>query len=184
MTAHRPAGGASAPAGDEALEARVDAALDQLRASGARITTSRRLLLRCLYAGGSHQTAEELAQDVQELAPDVHLSTVYRNLDELERLGLVHHAHLGHGPANYHLPDEEHGHLVCESCGAIFEAPEGFFEALSTAASGRYGFTIDPRHFAVLGRCAGCSRLPGDTGGGGSPAPPVPAGTVRKGPAP
>lgn len=154
-----------AEGGDDAVEAAVADALDRLRASGARITTSRRLLLHCLYAGGSHRTAEELAADVQALAPDVHLSTIYRNLDELERLGLVHHAHLGHGAANYHLPGEAHGHLVCEVCGATFEAPARFFEALATAAATAYGFTIDPRHFAVLGRCADCAK--GAHNGGG-----------------
>jgi hypothetical protein len=36
------------------------------------------------------------------------------------------------------------------------EAPEGFFRALSNAAMREFGFVIDPRHFAVLGRCAAC----------------------------
>ncbi len=165
---HHPAAATTA---ERDVEAAVDHALDQLRASGARITTSRRLLLRCLYTAGSHRTAEELAADVQALAPDVHLSTIYRNLDELERLGLVHHAHLGHGPANYHLPDEAHSHLVCEECGTTFEAPVGFFQALATAARTRYGFTIDPRHFAVLGRCAACATAPDPATPDGPPHP-------------
>ena len=36
-------------------------------------------------------------------APDVHLSTIYRNLEELEHLGLISHSHLGHGPSSYLL---------------------------------------------------------------------------------
>lgn len=143
---------------DEANARRVEEALERLRASGARVTTSRRLLLRCLYSGTSHRTAEDLAAEVQALAPDVHLSTIYRNLEELERLGIVAHAHLGHGPANYHLAGEAHGHLVCEGCGEAFEVPEAFFDDLAAQAERRYGFAIDPRHFAVLGRCAACRR--------------------------
>ncbi len=76
---------------------------------------------------GPHRTAEELAEEVQRVAPDVHLSTIYRNLDELERLGIIVHAHLGHGPATYHLSSETHGHLVCEQCGMAIEAPEDIF---------------------------------------------------------
>jgi Fur family ferric uptake transcriptional regulator len=135
----------------------VDQVLDLLRADGGRITTSRRLLVRCLFEGSRHRTAEELTAEVQALAPDVHLSTVYRNLDELERLGVVVHAHLGHGPALYHLASETHGHLVCEACGSMIEAPEDYFVGLATAARRQYGFTIDPRHFAVLGHCADCA---------------------------
>ena len=37
------------------------------------------------------------------------------------------------------------------------EAPEGFFSELTDAAAREYHFVIDPRHFAVLGRCAACA---------------------------
>ena len=144
--------------GDAANAERVEEVLDRLRESGGRATTSRRILLTALFEEGPHHTAEELAIEVQRVAPDVHLSTIYRNLDELERLGVVVHAHLGHGPATYHLASETHGHLVCEFCDAAVEAPEDFFAELMDAASKRYNFTIDPRHFAVLGRCAACAQ--------------------------
>jgi Fur family ferric uptake transcriptional regulator len=148
---------------------RVEAALQLLRANGGRLTTSRRLLLSCLFGSNVHRTAEDLLAEVQALAPDVHMSTIYRNLDELERLGVVVHAHLGHGPATYHLASETHGHLVCESCGTMFEAPEPLFRALAREAHNSYGFTVDPRHFAVLGRCAPCGEAqPSQPGAGAS----------------
>ncbi|HAM01598.1 MAG TPA: transcriptional repressor [Acidimicrobiaceae bacterium] len=136
----------------------VEHALDLLRGAGGRITTSRRLLVEALFASSGHRTAEELAAVVQTGAPDVHLSTVYRNLDELERLGIVVHAHLGHGPATYHLAARTHAHLVCEVCQATIEAPDEMFSHLSAAARARFGFAIDPHHFAVLGRCRSCAE--------------------------
>jgi Fur family transcriptional regulator, ferric uptake regulator len=136
----------------------VEAVLALLREGGGRATTSRRILLERLFADGPHRTAEQLAAEVQHVAPDVHLSTIYRNLEELERLGVVTHAHLGHGPATYHLAAETHGHLSCESCGATLEAPIGFFAPLAEAAREVYDFDVDPRHFAVLGHCGPCRR--------------------------
>jgi len=100
----------------------VDELVAQLREGGARVTTARRLVLTALVQGASHPTAEELLAAVRTLAPDVHASTVYRNLEELERLGVVIHNHLGHGAATYHLATEAHGHLVCEVCGDTIEA--------------------------------------------------------------
>ncbi|MGA7834364.1 MAG: Fur family transcriptional regulator [Acidimicrobiales bacterium] len=138
---------------------RVDEVLELLRESGGRATTSRRVLLRCLFQESPHRTAEELAEEVQRVAPDVHISTIYRNLEELERMGIIVHAHLGHGPATYHLSTETHGHLVCEACGAAHEVPEEIFESLATTALRDYDFEIDPRHFAVLGRCVGCNEI-------------------------
>jgi Fur family transcriptional regulator, ferric uptake regulator len=137
-------------------DGRVDEVLELLRESGGRVTTSRRILLRCLFEESPHRTAEELAAEVQRVAPDVHISTIYRNLDELERLGIIVHAHLGHGPATYHLSSDTHGHLVCESCAFTYEAPEDLFEELAATAFRDFHFVIDPRHFAVLGRCKGC----------------------------
>ncbi len=121
------------------------------------MTPSRRILLRALFTFKGHRTAEELAAEVQSEAPDVHLSTIYRNLDELERLGVVVHSHFGHGPATYHLATAVHGHFVCEECGRLIEVPDQFFATLGQQALKQFGFTIDPHHFAMLGRCTDCA---------------------------
>ena len=135
----------------------VDEVLDLVRAGGGRATPSRRILLEVLFESRDHRSAEDLAAAVQGRAPDVHLSTIYRNLDELERLGVIAHTHLGHGAATYQLADTAHSHLICERCGRRFEAPDDLWAGLAREAKERYGFTVDPRHFAVLGRCAECA---------------------------
>jgi Fe2+ or Zn2+ uptake regulation protein len=134
----------------------VEDAVEVVRQHGGRVTASRRLLLRALFASQGHRSAEELAAEVQSEAPDVHLSTVYRNLEELERIGLVVHSHFGHGPATYHLATAVHGHFVCEECGTLIEVPSTLFDDLAAKARTHFGFTIDPHHFAMLGRCADC----------------------------
>jgi Fe2+ or Zn2+ uptake regulation protein len=135
----------------------VEGVLDLVRKHGGRVTSSRRLLLHALFEAKDHQTAEDLAEEVQREAPDIHLSTIYRNLDELEKLGVIVHAHLGHGPATYHLASSSHGHFVCEECGRMIEAPDALFGGLAKAARAQFGFSIDPHHFAILGRCDNCS---------------------------
>jgi len=134
----------------------IEEALQLFRAGGGRITTARRLILTCLLAGEHPRTAADLASEVQALAPDVHISTIYRNLEELERFGLVAHAHLGHGPATYYLATQAHGHFVCRACGAVIEVPAQLFGALSEAAKLTYDFEIEPDHFAILGLCTSC----------------------------
>jgi Fe2+ or Zn2+ uptake regulation protein len=141
----------------------LEQVLDHLRAGGHRVTTSRRELIRSLIEAGDHRTADELAADVQSRAPDVHISTIYRNLDELERLGVIEHAHLGHGAATYHLGAVAHGHLVCSECGTTIEVPDEWFHAFAKRAKAAHGFTVDPHHFAMIGRCAACaSAMPHD----------------------
>lgn len=134
----------------------MEDALALLKERGGRITSSRVLLLRALFDTPRHRTAEELGAEVRAVAPEVHISTIYRNLDDLERLGVVVHAHLGHGPATYHLAASAHGHFVCEECGAMIEAPNEIFSGLSESAKARFDFDINPHHFAMLGRCQAC----------------------------
>jgi Fur family transcriptional regulator, ferric uptake regulator len=134
----------------------VDDVLALVRARGGRATPSRRVILEALFEAGRHLTAEELAEAVQSRAPEVHISTVYRNLEEMQRLGVVVHSHLGHGPATYQLASTAHAHFLCEVCEATIEAPDDVFKGLAKTVSARLGFTIDPVHFAMLGRCAAC----------------------------
>lgn len=131
--------------------------LELLRADGGRVTTGRRAIVRALLTGPDHHvTAEDVAHVVQEAHPDVHLSTVYRTLDALERLGVVDRVNLGLSGAVYHLTDHSHHHLVCEVCGAVVEVPEDLFAPLGRAIDERYRFQISNRHLSLTGRCESC----------------------------
>jgi Fur family transcriptional regulator, ferric uptake regulator len=136
----------------------VDEVLALVRARGGRATSSRRVLLELLFESeGGHATAEELAEAVCARAPEVHISTIYRNLEDLERLGVVVHSHMGHGPAKYQLAASAHAHFICEACGATIEAPDELFGDLARSVKNKTGFSIDPHHFAIFGRCRRCS---------------------------
>jgi len=143
-------------AADDLGEIRLDEILDRLRDRGGRVTTARRAIISELLRGGGHVTAEELTAGVQAAHPDVHASTVYRCLETLGELGIVEHAHLGHGPAVYHLAEDAHQHLVCESCGAVLEVPAEVFAPTAARLQKDYGFTPTLGHFAIVGRCAAC----------------------------
>ncbi len=135
----------------------VDSVLSVVRERGGRITTSRRILLEALFEADGQLSADELAEAVQARAPDVHISTIYRNLEDLQELGAIVHTHLGHGPATYQLASLARAHFVCGQCGEVIEAPDELFRGLARSAKTSLGFTIDPHHFAILGRCANCT---------------------------
>ncbi|MGA3352240.1 MAG: transcriptional repressor [Acidimicrobiales bacterium] len=140
----------------------VELVLAELRRRGGRVTSTRRLLLRALFERSGHRTAPELAEDlareVKAYGLEVHMSTIYRFLDELEELGVVSHSHLGHGPAVYDVSPVGHFHLVCEVCGEVTESPDALLAALARSLKARCGFSIDAHHFAIAGRCRNCSE--------------------------
>jgi Fe2+ or Zn2+ uptake regulation protein len=136
---------------------RLESILAMFRDRGGRVTTPRRAIITALLEARSHVTADELTATVQSAHPDVHTSTIYRCLASLEELGVVDHVHLGHGRAVYHLSDETHQHLVCESCGTVVEVPDTVFANLAKGVQKQFGFMVQPRHFAVSGRCRSCT---------------------------
>ena len=153
---------------DPGAPPRVEALLERVRSRGGRVTSARRALLEALLTAADHHlTAQDLAESVQRAVPDVHLSTVYRALESLEEMGIVDHAHLGHGRAVYHLVDEPHQHLVCERCERVVEVPDDVFAELSATLRRAYGFVLRPHHFAVVGRCAACDAALRDEGAPG-----------------
>lgn len=135
---------------------RVEEILDRFTAAGGRRTASRQAIVEAVVGAKGHLTAEQIADEVQARFPSVNLSTVYRTLEALEELRVVDHVHLGHGRAVYHLTDQTHQHLFCEHCEWVEEVPVTKLRPLFGMLERQYGFELDRRHFAIVGRCRSC----------------------------
>lgn len=125
-----------------------------LREDGGRVSTARRAILTVLLRSDGPLSAEEIAATA---APPLDVPATYRNLEHLERLGLVGHVHLGHGPGLYELAsDDDHEYALCEGCGtAVAVNPkdlDGARRSIELAIDIRPSF----RHFPLVGLCADC----------------------------
>ncbi len=140
---------------------------EAIRASGRRLTIQRAKILEALHRLPGHSTAERIHAAVCEDDRDVEmaLSTVYRNLDALAEMGLIA-AFADGGVTTYEwaAAGHPHHHLLCDGCGHTKEVALESIAALSDEVERTYGFTIDLRHMAIRGTCAGC-RKPADDGG-------------------
>jgi Fur family ferric uptake transcriptional regulator len=130
--------------------------LDHLREQGGRITTARRAVVEALIATDGHATAHDIATIVQAKAPDIHLSSVYRTLDSLQEAGTIDRVFLGQNSAVYHLTNNRHHHLVCETCGQVIHLPHDVFDTLAQDLDHQYGFTLLAHHIGLTGQCAQC----------------------------
>jgi Fur family transcriptional regulator, ferric uptake regulator len=142
------------PAGDPAPLA------ERLHAQGLRLTAPRRQVLAAVDEL-RHATPEAIGAWLRDqagpggAAPDT--STVYRNLEVLERLGLVWHTHLGKGAPVYHAAAEHrHLHVVCQSCGTIASADPAVLDGAAERLTADLGFTVDVGHVALSGTCRDC----------------------------
>jgi Fur family ferric uptake transcriptional regulator len=131
---------------------------ERVRASGGRMTVQRRIVLEALARARHHATAEDIARHVRAKHPDINVSTIYRNLEALEAIGVVTHTHIDGRVTRWHRSGvERHGHLVCRVCGREEEIALATLEPLARRIQLEHGFRADLAHSAVLGTCRDCA---------------------------
>jgi Fur family transcriptional regulator, ferric uptake regulator len=135
----------------------------RLRESGHRLTPQRELVLAAVETLG-HATPDEVYAEVRTHSSAINLSTVYRTLELLDELGLIHHAHLSDRAPTYHSTrGPEHFHLVCRNCDRVRSVDPDVADALLEALRREHDFEVDLGHLAIFGRCTDCLPPSGDT---------------------
>ena len=130
------------------------AALGAVRAHGLRISTTRRRILEILFAQKLPAGAEALAAQI----PHGDLGSVYRNLEQLEAIGLVRHVHLGHGPGLYAVATPADLEFVtCERCGAFEAIEPARLDPARRLIERELGYEARFTHFPIVGVCAQCA---------------------------
>ena len=133
--------------------------ISRLSEQGYRLTPQRMLVLSAIESSDDHISAEEIYAQVVAKYPHVNISTIYRTLELLNRLGLVTETDLGGGRVRYHPAGKgHHHHLVCQECGKIIDLDESVLSSLKGVLLREYKFSADLRHLAIFGRCADCRK--------------------------
>ena len=142
---------------------RADAIVQRLRRSGGRMTRPRRMVIDALASGPSHHlTAADIVAVVRAEDPEFYESTVYRTLDLLVDRGIVERVQLGRGGAVFHLPDQPHHHLVCQSCGDVLEIPATLLDELAIHLHDEFGFRLRASASTLVGSCDRCAAPAAD----------------------
>ena len=133
--------------------ASLEDAVAALRERGLRLSTTRRLVLEALFAVDGPVSAEQISRRL-----GLEVTSVYRNLETLERHGLVRHVHLAHGPGLYALRGQgEREYLYCERCGAVKSVSPEELHPVRERVRERFGYEARFTHFAIVGTCSECS---------------------------
>ena len=126
---------------------------------GYRLTPQRLMIVSAIEDSQDHISAEEMYAQVAARYPNVNISTVYRTLELLKRLGLVTETDLGGGCVRYHPAHKgRHHHLVCRQCGQMIDLDESLLVPLKAALLRQHDFSADLNHLAITGRCVRCRR--------------------------
>ncbi len=126
---------------------------------GQRMTSQRKLLLEIIRDAGGHLDADELFQKAKGRDPRISLSTIYRNLNLLKELDLVAERHFVEDHHHYELKDTaEHHHLVCRSCGEVFEFNSPLTPQMTKDVEETSQFQVTDIEINMQGYCPNCPR--------------------------
>jgi len=138
---------------------------------GCRFTQPRQFIIDMLLKSNKHLTAEDIYIEVHKSYPNIGLTTVYRTLELLEKMGIVHRLDFGEGKSRYELSDgigienktvHHHHHLICTNCRKIInytdfsEQEIKLMKEIEAELSKKYNFKITTHQIYFYGLCAKC----------------------------
>ena len=108
-----------------------------------------------------HLSAEEAYEILKKKDFDFGLATVYRNVELLNKLGILNKIEFGDGRTRYELSTSDpqlhqHHHLICLNCKKIIEFEEDLLDDLEAHISQKSGFQILNHEVKFFGYCSEC----------------------------
>ncbi len=133
-----------------------------LKQGGYKITNQRKVVLETLYAHRKdHLTVDEVYQYVRETNPEVGLATVYRNIQILNRLGIIEKISFDDKDIRYEIFYEDsplhHYHLICEQCGKVDELELDFLAHYKDFLKAEKNFEALEAQIKIYGLCRECA---------------------------
>jgi Fur family transcriptional regulator, ferric uptake regulator len=140
----------------------ADRAEVTLTAAGHKRGGARRALLELLESQTCALTAVEIEDALRERGASRRVSraSVYRILEELERLRLVQRVETGQAMVRYervHEHDGHHHHLVCDECGLVMPFSDAGLERAIDRLSKDVPLTVSEHEIVLHGFCNDCA---------------------------
>jgi Fur family transcriptional regulator, ferric uptake regulator len=149
------------PESEAQTEAVHEFAGRRLRDAEQMYTKGRRELVLLLHGHGRPATIPDLLDRGATLTQ----SSMYRNMVDLQAVGVVQKVAGADDRARYELAEEligHHHHLICTQCGSVddFVAPASIEQSLDSGLDKVLvdrGFQINGHRLDILGICAECA---------------------------
>jgi Fur family transcriptional regulator, ferric uptake regulator len=143
------------------MEKRVNQIKEQLSAHNYKLTPQREATVRVLLENEEdHLSAEDVYLLIKDKAPEIGLATVYRTLDLLSDLQIIHKLNFGDGVTRYEFRAEgaerHHHHLICLHCGIVDEMMEDVLGPIEEQVEREYDFQIVDHRLTFHGICHRC----------------------------
>ena len=92
-----------------------------LESKGLKPTYQRLRILEFLERHENHPTVEMIYQELVKEIPTISRTTIYNTLNAFLEKGIIHSITITGTETRYDIKECPHHHLLCKSCGRIFD---------------------------------------------------------------
>jgi len=128
---------------------------EQLKKAGLKVTSPRVKILEILkQPENQHISAEDVYKILLEQKDEIGLATVYRVLNQFDDAGIITRHHFEGGRSVFELSAKEHhDHLVCLTCGHVFEFEDDVIEERQVRIAEQNKIKLTNHSLYLYGEC-------------------------------
>lgn len=133
----------------------------KLAENNYKFTKQREVILQTILDKENwHFNAEELFSAVRKKDKDIGMATIYRTLELMQKLEIVHVLDFGDDSRKYelYLENSHHHHLICKSCGKLIEFNDQDIDYFEAELEEKYNFDITEHRLRFYGYCEDCKK--------------------------
>jgi Fur family ferric uptake transcriptional regulator len=135
----------------------------ELNDRGWRLTPQRETILSVFQdlQKGKHLSAEDLYNVLQDKGDPISLSTIYRTLKLMARMGILRELEFAEGHKHYELNQPypyHHHHLICVKCNKTIEFKSDSVLKIGSKTAKKSGFHLLDCQLSIHAICPQCQR--------------------------
>ncbi len=135
----------------------------ELHERGWRMTPQRETILRTFQniPEGKHLSAEDLCELLKNEGEPIGLSTIYRNLKLMARMGILRELELAEDQKRYEINQpspHHHHHLICVRCNKTIEFKNDSVLKVGAKTAEKSGYQLLDCQLSIHAVCPACQR--------------------------
>lgn len=135
----------------------------ELNDRGWRLTPQRETILQVFQnlPEGNHLSAEDLYDHLAQQGENISLSTIYRTLKLMARMGILRELELAEGHKHYEINQpspHHHHHLICVRCNKTIEFKNDSILKTGTKTALKEGYYLLDCQMTIHAICPSCQR--------------------------
>jgi Fur family ferric uptake transcriptional regulator len=141
----------------------ANALKSELNERGWRLTPQRETILNVFQnlPKGTHLSAEDLYTMLQEQGDPISLSTIYRTVKLMARMGILRELEFAEDHKHYEINQpypHHHHHLICVKCNRTIEFKSESILKIGTKTADKEGFHLLDCQLLIQAICPKCQR--------------------------